>query len=798
VSQYQLANIAGGVIRGDEITLSTRGDASRVTNQESSILNTGFMTAARSLTLDTKELRNEKRSADIGEIHQAEEDGYFKLTGDTVQPGGFLSAAELQINADKVHSLSGEFQVLGESEADTQTRSNAFLTSLRQSLGENFTEASNQDHIASEWVQVSKPDPWVQVAILVAAVVVSIYTAGAASGLVASAMSAGTGTFFGAAGVVGTQVVAAGLGNVMLSAALTSTLTSAATQLMTTGSLDIGSALQSGLVSGLTAGITRGIGSEFGNETLAGGHVIEGAGGKLVVASQGVTSLSDKALGYGIRSVTTATVEQIVYANKAGSFATAAINSIAASASADAANWVGTNTDAHSIENIGGHALVGCAAALATGGDCGAGALGAAAAAALNPVVDQFLPVEQIDLRNATLAGITTAATGVAAIGLGLQVDTAVHAAQNETINNYLSQAQKLRFAKELSDADSFAQRVGIAAKYGLINTAQDAGFAAGFVGGVPGEVAIGVYDLLGVVSSPLQFAAAMKAFIESDRKLGLLKDGVVNDLRDRVDRYQATYESGGLDSVAAGFEAGRLFTLVATSLTGVVGAARGGITVASKITKLVRKAFGRDPSLADASKMLGKPVQPVEVGVGNGTVKLVVPDKIDLANMDGPMSFRGPDLGNISKSNPGTGALGEIIGKQVLKEVTDLDFRGIQNSSGHGVDLLAIDVENKAIIHVQVKTTEVQRLQGPGDMAADYKRWITEAARDGTIKGQPLDFNSVQLAKQVRALEAIDLYRVEHRVLDVAVPAKGKSGSTTMTLSPYPRPSQAVVPGRP
>jgi len=40
-----------------------------------------------------------------------------------VQPGGFMSAADLQINADKVHSLSGEFQVLGEDEADTQTRS---------------------------------------------------------------------------------------------------------------------------------------------------------------------------------------------------------------------------------------------------------------------------------------------------------------------------------------------------------------------------------------------------------------------------------------------------------------------------------------------------------------------------------------------------------------------------------------------------------------------------------------------------------------------------------------------------
>ena len=166
-----------------------------------------------------------------------------------MQPGGFLSAADLQINADKVHSLSGEFQVLGADEADTQARSSAFLTSLRQSLGDNFTEATNQDHIQSEWVQVSKPDPWVQVAILVAAVVVSIYTAGAASGLVASAMSTGAGSTF----AVG------GLANVMITSALTSMASATVTGALS-GHLDLNDVL----IAGATGAVTGFVGAQTG------------------------------------------------------------------------------------------------------------------------------------------------------------------------------------------------------------------------------------------------------------------------------------------------------------------------------------------------------------------------------------------------------------------------------------------------------------------------------------------------------------------------------------------------------
>ena len=313
-----------------------------------------------------------------------------------------------------------------------------------------------------------------------------------------------------------------------------------------------------------------------------------------MIASDTAASLPDKLIGYSARALTVASMSQAVYGNDSGSFSSAVINSLAASASADAAQWVGAHSDVHSIENLAGHALVGCAGALASAGDCAAGALGAAAAASVNPVVDQFLSAEDIAIRNAQLAALATAISGLAASGFGLQVDTTVEAAQNETLNNYLTQAQKLRYAREAQAAASIAQRLAIAAKYGLIDKAQNDLFAAGFIAGVPGEFAIGIYDTVKLITNPAQFVDAMRALLASDDKLSLVTGAVRSDLTERLDRYQTMYESGGFKSSEAGFEAGRIFAVVATSLTGAVGAARASTTVATKLTTTVAKQVTR------------------------------------------------------------------------------------------------------------------------------------------------------------------------------------------------------------
>jgi adhesin HecA-like repeat protein len=440
VMQGQLANIAGGVIRGNDVTLSTR-DESLPTDLESQILNTGFITAARYLTLDTEELRNEKRSADIGEIHQAEEDGYFKLTGDTVQPGGFLSAADLQINADRVHSLSGEFKVVGESDADTQAKSAAFVNAMRERLGSNYSEETNRDHISSEWVQVSKPDPWAQVVVIVAAVVISIYTAGAASALIASATNAAAGSAF----AVG------GLGNVMLTSALTSMASATVTGALT-GHLSLNDVL----LAGVTGAATGFVGAEVGGWGTATQN------GQTVV-----TDWSAHAATIATRAGTQAAFNQLRGGDLGDSFANALISGLAA----EGANAIGMEfgpagqgSPAHSAA----HAALGAGISALRGGDIIAGALGGAASAVLSPLLDPYTSSNET-VKAMELSALSTIAGAAVTQIAGHSAVTGAEAALNEIQNNYiytLKQYEQLRRACDAGNPAACATRARLAGQY--------------------------------------------------------------------------------------------------------------------------------------------------------------------------------------------------------------------------------------------------------------------------------------------------------------------------------------------
>ena len=93
-------HVAGGLIQGDEVTLNVSG----------TLTNSGYLVASNQLSLSAQDFLNGKRQADIGRVVTPIDHGY---TVTTVQPGGFVSAAHLSINASRIASISGEFQVLG-------------------------------------------------------------------------------------------------------------------------------------------------------------------------------------------------------------------------------------------------------------------------------------------------------------------------------------------------------------------------------------------------------------------------------------------------------------------------------------------------------------------------------------------------------------------------------------------------------------------------------------------------------------------------------------------------------------
>jgi hypothetical protein len=71
------------------------------------------------------------------------------------------------------------------------------------------------------------------------------------------------------------------------------------------------------------------------------------------------------------------------------------------------------------------------------------------------------------------------------------------------------------------------------------------------------------------------------------------------------------------------------------------------------------------------------------------------------------PVKFTLPSLTNVIRND---GALGEFLTKDVLGEATGLEFKAIQNASGHGIDAVAIDVNTKTI---EEKGTDLFLLMG-------------------------------------------------------------------------------------
>jgi filamentous hemagglutinin len=76
--RHALANTAGGVIQGDDVSINVSGTFN----------NTGYIVAKNHLSITAEEFINAKRQADFGKEYQGIADGWVDITGTKVQPGG--------------------------------------------------------------------------------------------------------------------------------------------------------------------------------------------------------------------------------------------------------------------------------------------------------------------------------------------------------------------------------------------------------------------------------------------------------------------------------------------------------------------------------------------------------------------------------------------------------------------------------------------------------------------------------------------------------------------------------------
>lgn len=412
-----LTKQTGGTIKGENVKLEIEGQ----------IRNSGRVTADDTLTVRAGSIEAAPNVVNIGTSAYRTQGGWNVITGTTVQPGGYMSAMQIDIEAEAIHAVNDAFLIRAADGSVDEAATLQLLNQLKANLGVNYTEGTVADDIHTQFIKQKKGfGPLGQIVAMAAAVAISIVTAGAGS--VVSGLIAGT-------------------------------LSSMTSQLLTTGSLNLGEALKAGIVAAVTAGLTQGA---LGALELSNAGV-SSIGNNIATGSwQAVqANLGNYIQASVVRAAISAGVRTFAYG---GSFGQAFANGLASDAAALGANAIGVklpgigaaDSDVGTIiANAAGHALLGCAAQSLMGGDCAGGAIGGAASAIAAPLIRDALYADSPVLnyrddpyRHAVTVGLATLIGGVAGIALGQDASAAALAAQNEALNNATGRNQNVKSAR--------------------------------------------------------------------------------------------------------------------------------------------------------------------------------------------------------------------------------------------------------------------------------------------------------------------------------------------------------------
>ncbi|KWK96079.1 adhesin [Burkholderia ubonensis] len=396
---------AGGNISGQDVTLKFNQDGN------GSILNTGSITASRTLSVDTHTLTNQANQVDVGEIWQKVDGGYLKTTGTTVQPGGFMSAANMDLNVQTLNQIGGALQKLNSDGTIDAAATQAMLASLQQQLGGDFTQQTLSDHLHSDFVKQGGFGPE-QLFSMAAAVALSVMGMPVVAAMVASAMN----------------------------------------QAFSDQGFSFGEVLKAGAVAYVTQGLISGLqlnaipmqtlGNSIASNTVSTELVLNGAA---------------EIIGRGL---VTATVDTVAYGGSFGSALKGSVVSDLAAVGASAIGQLDNNDffgtgDGFKVGYVAAHAALGCAASAAGGTGCAGGAIGGATSALVAPLlVDQAGGSNNLTAgQRAAIVGVSTLLGGLTAGLAGQNAMAGATAAENESLNNATS-TKNPKFAAKMLGYD--------------------------------------------------------------------------------------------------------------------------------------------------------------------------------------------------------------------------------------------------------------------------------------------------------------------------------------------------------
>ncbi|WP_081771952.1 two-partner secretion domain-containing protein [Paraburkholderia nodosa] len=356
-----------------------------------SITNTGSITSGGTLTVNTGTLTNQANQVNVGQIWNSVKGGYTDMTGTEVQPGGFMSAADMSLNVQTLSQIGGVLQKLNADGTVNQAGTQQLIAQLQQQLGGNFTQMSLSDNLHTSFV---------------------------------SSGGLGLGAFdqvIEIAAAIALSYVMGPLAGAMLSAALDDVVNS--------GTINPMDVVKAGAVAALTEGVDvgLGVGGDFG-----------GMGSNLISPDivQTLENAGQALVSVGEQSVISAGISTAI---EGGSFMTALRYDAVADIAAIGAGAIGSNAPAGSFESVALHAALGCAASAAEGTGCAGGAIGGATSALVSPAVIDGIDPTHAQLTTgqiAVITGLATLAGGGLAGALGQNAIAGATAAQNEALNN--------------------------------------------------------------------------------------------------------------------------------------------------------------------------------------------------------------------------------------------------------------------------------------------------------------------------------------------------------------------------
>ncbi|MGG2853894.1 DUF637 domain-containing protein, partial [Pseudomonas aeruginosa] len=454
---------------------------------------------------------------------------------------------------------------------------------------------------------------------LAIAIVVTYFTAGAASGAIATA---GAGTSMAGATAAATATTSAGWLNAAGTAALSGVASNGAISTINNrGNLgdvvkDVTSsdALRGYVVAGTTAGLTAGVYDKWTSTQTGTSTALPNTGAVAPAAGlgtwQGVGQFTSNQL---LQNGTSVLLDRALGGK--GSLGDALQNSLANAFAAYGFKLIGDTThgvlDDGSLGKIGLHALMGGLAAEAVGGDFRTGALAAGVNEALvDSLAKQYasLPIDDkkgLLIMSSQLIGVLAASTQGDADAKNLQ--TGAWVAGNATQHNYLSHWQEEKKRQEVDGCkDKQLCKTGIEAKWAIISAQQDVGIVVGVGGGIglsTAETAVGVYEL---VKNWRETYAALEQLATSPEFRQQFGDNYLKGLEERAAFLTQAYEDAGWQgSVTAGVEGGRF----AAELVGVLTAVKGGAQITAKLptaAKNLVNAIAESPVSGSMSSQLG------------------------------------------------------------------------------------------------------------------------------------------------------------------------------------------------